>query len=628
MNMPIEWEFAEIPKNMEERDPHEDVFFNKGNKSEALVREFIQNALDAQRDDSDRVKVDITFDIISEGITSHYLKGLGPHLEKSGLKSDTFDMIEHKVLVLEDFGTTGLDGETQRKEAKANNQKSNFYDFWWSEGKSEKGGGNIGSWGLGKTTYHMASDIKTFWGLTIRQDDKKELLMGKSLLKSHVLDGNLYHYSGKYKVGDNEPISDEKIISKFKEDLPIRRNSEEGFSVAIPLADRNINLEAVTKYAIKHYFFAILNGELELEIRDLTEDDDPIIISANTMPDLANMIEWKGTGWEDRNVNELIEFTQETIAELNSDKLKEIDPNNKLEGLESFEDKEELEEKFSNGEFVSVKVPVELNKKDGGRTESAIYLFMKKFPDRYDMRPDEFYIRSGIHIADEYSDKLGSRPVRAMLVVEDDEVSRFLAGAEEPAHLEWNASLDGYKEDYENAWSTLRFIRNSLNRVIQTLDHSEEEKIEDLLENIFSIEPSRDYNDNEERKKEKDGQNQKGGDKSKDKKPGKIGRGRKYTQVNPTENGFKVKFDREEDDIPVKRKIKVAYDTYAGDPFNNYEKFDFDLSDPRMSVQSKDVNITKREKNIIDLEFISEDSWIKVEGFDPNRDLVVRVVSQ
>lgn len=619
-----EWQFEEVPKYMEERDPHEDIFFSKGNKAQALVREFVQNALDAKREDSDIVRVCISFDTLSESSKNKYLSGMRRHLEESNMKPESFTEGKNRVMVLEDFGTTGLDGYTQREDSKDNGSKSNFYDFWWSEGKSGKGGGNIGSWGLGKTTYHMASEVKAFWGLTVREDDERELLMGKCLLKSHTLDETVYDYSGKYKRGENRPISDSDIISEFKKDMPILRDSEKGFSVAIPLLEEEITPESVIKYAIKHYFYAILSGDLKLEIRDLNHGDDTQSINRENLEEYARMLDWDDTGWGNRNVIELLNFTREAIERKQSGECKDLDPKNDLQTLEDICDSlETLQERYDNGKFISLKLRADLHKESGEDQDTCFYVFIEKYPERYDMRPDEFYIRSGIQIADEYSDKLGSRSTRVMFVADEDNLSSFLAGAEEPAHLKWNAELEGYKKNHSKAWSTLRFIRNSPSRIVQSLDSNGDERIEDLLQDIFSVDPIADEEPESENEKNDDSEKE---GTSEENIPEDIASGKKYTEVKPKGNGIKVKYDRSEEDIPLSRRMKIAYDTYSGDPFNNYETFDFDVSN--LQCSKKNVEISKMEKNTVDLEFKSTDSWIQVDGFDPNRDLVVRVVSQ
>ena len=62
--------------------------------------------------------------------------------------------------------------EKQEKMVDFPGGKNNFYNFWWYEGKSEKKGKERGRWGLGKTTFHVASKIRLFFGLTVRQDDR------------------------------------------------------------------------------------------------------------------------------------------------------------------------------------------------------------------------------------------------------------------------------------------------------------------------------------------------------------------------------------------------------------------------------------------------------------------------
>jgi hypothetical protein len=143
------------------------------------------------------------------------------------------------------------------------------------------------------------------------------------------------------------------------------------------------------------------------------------------------------------------------------------------------------------------------------------------------------------------------------------------------------------------------------------------------LQDIFSVDPIADEEPESENEKNDDSERE---GTSEENIPEDIASGKKYTEVKPKGNGIKVTYDRSEEDIPLSRRMIIAYDTYIGDPFNNYETFDFDVSN--LQCSKKNVEISKMEKNTVDLEFKSTDSWIQVDGFDPNRDLVVRVVSQ
>ena len=70
----------------------------------------------------------------------------------------------------------------------------------------------------------------------------------------------------------------------------------------------------------------------------------------------------------------------------------------------------------------------------------------------------------------------------------------------------------------------------------------------------------------------------------------------------------------------------VAYDVRRGNPFKQYERFDFDLGESSWPVSVRGCNILKREKNIIEIEITSLDFEMTVTGFDHNRDLVVKVM--
>jgi hypothetical protein len=178
------WHFPEIGVADSPRNPHDNVYFKGTDKSEAIVREFIQNALDAQKEGADEVKVRMTLGRTDTDELTPFIGNLDNHLKWSGFDTDSYQRHEQRFMIVEDFGTTGLTGE-YAKERVTEDTSSNFYSFWWEEGLSGKEGttkGSRGSWGLGKTTNHMASDIMSFWGLTVREDDGKELLMGKTML--------------------------------------------------------------------------------------------------------------------------------------------------------------------------------------------------------------------------------------------------------------------------------------------------------------------------------------------------------------------------------------------------------------------------------------------------------------
>jgi len=175
-----------------ETDPTQGEFFvnNEIDRSSALVRETIQNSLDARRDDVSTVEVRFAFHegalFLGPTMLREYLSDLIPHLRLCGLDLDGIDLNEPRFLVVEDFGTHGLRGNPATKEP------SDFYYFWHVVGRSGKGDAKAGRWGLGKTVFPNSSQISAFFGYTVRSDDRRQLLLGQTCLKTHSLNGTTY----------------------------------------------------------------------------------------------------------------------------------------------------------------------------------------------------------------------------------------------------------------------------------------------------------------------------------------------------------------------------------------------------------------------------------------------------
>lgn len=203
------WIFKKIERGFPEKNPRETEFFKITSPAEAVVREFVQNALDARKNQAP-IKVKISLRNTERDSISSFLDDtLRKHLEACGYLKD-WDCDESiPCLILEDFGTTGLDGQIDPDAS-----RGNFYNFWWREGISEKKGQRGGRWGLGKITFHLVSKIRTFWGLTARNNEEKLLLMGKALIKNHKPKNERYFYFGCFTMGNFMPVEDNSIVSK------------------------------------------------------------------------------------------------------------------------------------------------------------------------------------------------------------------------------------------------------------------------------------------------------------------------------------------------------------------------------------------------------------------------------
>src|SRR5690606_2173190 len=102
---------------------------------------------------------------------SRWFGSLREHLDAkgNGLKDVPAPGENCDYLVVEDFGTTGLTGDTESDQV--DGQQNNFVDFLRSDGRTRKGEGDRGSWGVGKNVFPRASRINGYIAYTVRHDD-------------------------------------------------------------------------------------------------------------------------------------------------------------------------------------------------------------------------------------------------------------------------------------------------------------------------------------------------------------------------------------------------------------------------------------------------------------------------
>lgn len=145
----MKWRFPLLPNNLVESEVTQRDQFNNDDVdiSETIVRETIQNSLDAAVDDPCQVKVSFRWVSKENGLSKEYfsllLKDQLPHAAAAGIDIDSLDFANPRALVIEDFGTCGLTGSTTSKD------DDHFSDFWRRHGKSHKSGKSRGRWGLG-----------------------------------------------------------------------------------------------------------------------------------------------------------------------------------------------------------------------------------------------------------------------------------------------------------------------------------------------------------------------------------------------------------------------------------------------------------------------------------------------
>src|SRR5262245_36917936 len=279
------WVFEELRGAAVRRDPNEAVLFKTEQTGEgeyagndALVREILQNAVDA-RADAEPVRVRLAIheaaDAPDPGRIAYYFKRLRQPLASRQIEFDAAGAprLPCRFLVCEDFGTRGLEGDTKLFEdpAASARARQDFYWFWRNIGRSGKTGDDLGRWGLGKTVYRAVSRVGCMLGLTIRQSDHKRLLMGQAVLQIHTHGGKEFMPEGYWCGSQNAtglpmPIDEEQELVQFCREWKLTRTNQPGLSVVAPFVPDELQAERVLQAVAVHFFTRIVRGDLVVEV--------------------------------------------------------------------------------------------------------------------------------------------------------------------------------------------------------------------------------------------------------------------------------------------------------------------------------------------------------------------------
>jgi hypothetical protein len=595
-----------------ETDPTQGEFFvnNDIDRSSALVRETIQNSLDARRDDASTVEVRFSFHegalFLGPTLLNEYLSDLIPHLRACGLDLEGLDLHEPRFLVVEDFGTHGLRGNPASKEP------SDFYFFWHVVGRSGKGDAKAGRWGLGKTVFPNSSQISAFFGYTIRSDDHRHLLLGQTCLKTHSQNGTTYlPYAFYQSSGPRQfelPFDDAERLAKFRSDFRLGRQTESGLSVVIPFPYRELNENSLIEAAIEHYFFPILAGKLVVQVNDRRIDRTTILA-------LAAKLQSRKL----RDIEKALKFAAE-LQTLDSTAIQSVEFPGRLNSSAGRVPSEafapdtiaRLRQQFRAEQIIAVRVPVTLTPKTGPAEPTYITLYLKRDPSL--LRGHDFYLRGGITLSGQ--NVFGSRPAFGLLLADDTPVCRFLGDAENPAHTLWNPRSPRIATRYRNPRETVMFIREAMVSLLDTLTQVSEEEDRAALSDIFFTPRKHD------RQQE-----------SRETVPREAPPGLEDAvalpkfALWPVKGGFSLKGGPglKPEDLPLSLTALTAYEIRSGNPFKKYNPCDYRLEEPPIHIVHSGLTDLRPSGQRVDFIATAVDFHLEVSGFDVHRDLKLRV---
>lgn len=606
------WQFKPQPVYLVETEvTQRDQFKNdEVDLSDTLVREAVQNSLDARRADS---PVTVRFRYVkgenrpSPGFMQEVFEQHRSHAGKSGIDLTEIKWDVPSAIVIEDFGTTGLTGPCDVKDG------SNFCDFWRRHGSSHKHGASRGRWGLGKLVFSSSSTLSAFFGLTVRDNDQAPLLMGQTVLRYHQIDGLDYPphaFFSDIKQDDPQkglqvPLRDEALIGRFVKEFSLTRQGEPGLSIVIPFPREGLALRDMIEVGIINYFIPILRGQLRLEFND-------VVVDSESVHHLAH----KHAHGKIRDADELFAFVTEADKASPSLTAKSNWFSKGAVTEAAFTDHElkSMREQFALGNLITVRFPFQYSFKSG-ETQSTEFLAHLKKPHTLSKGQD-FYVRSGITLPAE--SKFGERRALGMLIAEDEPIAEFLGDAENAAHTRWNGKAEKL-QNYRNAEQRLRAVRNSLLNLYDLLTLTLEEQDERALIRFFwTLGPA--------------GLTGKKAGTSPPNVPNIPKPSSRWISINGFPGGFTVAPGAviPNDQLPIPLKLMVAFDVVQGNPFKLWSEYDFDFAKNGDATieHNDDIQDIAASRNEISFLISGPDFRLNVSGLDTNRDLIVSAESQ
>lgn len=272
----LKWHFGnEGGQDVGPNDPIHQNF--KGNPYYYIVRESIQNSIDAVRISNKPVEVHFHFVKISRlpneypelfkiekyiDLCGEYFPedrhakklftGMKTYLNKK-INGNKFTNIP--CLKISDYNTIGMS-------YKENNTKSPFYAFIRAAGVSSKAGTSSGgSFGFGKGAYFALSAIRTVLAST-KTIDGDYFFEGTTRLTTHLdKEGNKKTAFGYYNTGNNNPVSN---INDIPEEF--LRNDPGTDFIIVGRQEEELERMPMIKSVLNNFWLAILNNKLSVTV--------------------------------------------------------------------------------------------------------------------------------------------------------------------------------------------------------------------------------------------------------------------------------------------------------------------------------------------------------------------------
>ncbi len=642
----VRWRFREMSRGELNQNPMERELFAEEPINERLVREAIQNSLDAgiaRVDPASGEPVRVRFSLRGvheplDGISAAaYLDGLEEHLI-AGLDSN--DDFRSRIalrglgnegmpyLVVEDAGTVGLEGDWRRYDDSADDSAGNehFYWFFRNIGRSSKRDEDGGSWGLGKWVLPDASHASAYIAVARRRSDGDTLLMGQTVLTKHNVEDQRYAPYGYFAEMDDElavPLrmsepAHRSFIEQCIADFGLRFRGEPGLSVIIPFpkvdGDPPIDRQQILAAVVHNYFYPIIAGRLEVTVDE--GEDVSTEVTADTIDEVLSHLELDDSG--ERSVESyrrLFAMCRDGAIQSERTHIELKSPPQNRATYQHHKEITDLRRRDEEGEMLAFLIATAVERKEKSKEPTTFRLYVQH--DGSLSQGHDFYVRGGLSISP--MDLIGRHRARSLLIIDEGEpLAAMLRDSEPPAHTMWYPQSERAAKRWVSARNRIHEIRSAANNLLATWESAPVELQRDALADIF---PSSGHGARRRR-------GSKGGPKPGPSGPIEIDGAHRGFDVHQSGAGFRVRFPAGVEGAAERVRLRVAYEVPRGNPLTSYSPHDFRLHGMNaLSVEASGCAVSPGEGGnelLLDIDDPRRFS-VAVHGFDTHRDVHVRV---
>ena len=440
-----QWHFGLESGREQLSDPMSDHF--RDDLYTSLVRESIQNSLDAAADNDNPVRVEFKYKNLNSWDFPNFF-GLRQHIKGCidyyGNKAKTVyepmlknfpenDGLKKQIpyLRVADYNTKGMTytpGDTE----------STFYAFVRAIGVTVKdeSGARGGSFGYGKAAYYKMSPFSTVF-ISTMDTNLHRSFEGASVLSTHKLHGEVLTSVGYYDNNNGKPITNGDDIP-----VPFRRDEPGSNIDIIGIEKESKSVDNIFTEVIRNFWMAIYDGILEVMVEeDLLNKDNLFTLMKRYFPRMADNAKRNSSTYTNPRPY------YDAVANAGSD-----------ESHQLFIDKLD--------------------------SVGKVKLYTAIIPEEEEMeRTKVVFMRSlKMHV---YTQKYSlSNSIAAVFICEDRNGNRLLGHLEPPAHNEWKAKhwRDERNRIVPDGQFALDEIQQFIDRSFRSLINAEEGESQDITE--------------------------------------------------------------------------------------------------------------------------------------------------